>query len=93
MNIKIINAIKSEMQIFLSNEQMDKIDEVLNNLLYYHLNCKSFVKDQKNLIKKFILSKEIEGCSKRTEEYYGAVLSFFEKHIKKVLFVLLKLSK
>lgn len=81
MNIEIINAIKSEMQSLLSNEQMDKLDEVLNKYLFSHLDCKSFDKDRKNLIKKFILSKKIEGCSKRTEEYYGAALTYFEKHI------------
>ena len=81
MNIEIINAIKSEMQSLLSNEQMDKLDEVLNKHLFSHLDCKAFGKDRKNLVKKFILSKKIEGCSKRTEEYYGSVLSFFEKHI------------
>ena len=34
MNIEIINAIKSEMQSLLSNEQMDKLDEVLNKHLF-----------------------------------------------------------
>lgn len=36
---------------------------------------------KKNLVKKFINVKRIEGCSKRTEEYYESTLSFYEKHI------------
>lgn len=38
-------------------------------------------KNRKNLIKEFINAKKIEGCSKRTGEYYTSVLTFYEKNI------------
>lgn len=81
MNIEIINAIKTEMQDTLNQEQMDKLDKVLNMTLGSSIDSHYCDKDKKNLIKKFILAKKIEGCSKRTEEYYEATLLFFEKHI------------
>ena len=45
-------------------------------------NCKTKPKDGKNLVRQFISAKRIEGCSKRTEEYYLNTLKFFEKNIK-----------
>lgn len=78
MNIKLISRIKSEMQNVLSKEQI----EILDNVLRKNLEPNNAGKDRKNLIKKFIAAKKIEGCSKRTEEYYESSLNFFENQIK-----------
>ena len=78
MNIKLITRIKSEMQNVLSKEQI----EILDNVLRKNLEPNNVGKDRKNLIKKFIAAKKIEGCSKRTEEYYESSLNFFENQIK-----------
>ena len=82
MNIEIINKIKSRMAGELLPEQLNKLEEVLNDVF----DCKKFddysSKNNKNLINQYISAKKIEGCSKRTEEYYLSTLNFFEKTIK-----------
>ena len=82
MNIEIINKIKSRMAGELLPEQLNKLEEVLNDVF----DCKKIdnysSKNNKNLINQYIGAKKIEGCSKRTEEYYLSTLIFFEKTIK-----------
>lgn len=79
MKTEIINKIKAEMQNSLSKEQMKKLDIVLNTILVQENKAN---KAKINLVKKFIEAKKIEGCSKRTEEYYESTLVYFEEHIK-----------
>lgn len=77
MNREIITAIKERMKEELLPKQMEKLEIVLHEVFQEQENKK----EKKNLVKKFINVKRIEGCSKRTEEYYESTLSFYEKHI------------
>ncbi|MGN0732172.1 MAG: tyrosine-type recombinase/integrase [Treponema sp.] len=82
MNQETINKIKTKMFGELLPAQMNKLEEVLLQVLAEE-NCDKLRKmDDKNLIKQFISAKKIEGCSKRTEEYYFNTLKFFETNIK-----------
>ncbi len=82
MNIIEINTIKRKMQEVLIPEQMRKLELVLSGLQTNELNKDQKNRERKNLVKQFITAKRIEGCSKRTEEYYYTTLRFFEKSIK-----------
>lgn len=66
MNNEIINKIKSRMAGELLPEQLNKLEEVLNDVF----DCKKVndysSKNNKNLINQYISTKKIEGCSKRT---------------------------
>ena len=82
MNTEIINKIKLRMVGELLPEQLKKLEEVLMEILENEKVPEKSIKDNKNLVKQFISTKRIEGCSKRTEDYYFSTLSFFEKNIK-----------
>ena len=82
MNTEIINRIMARMEKELLPKQMKKLEETLKEILYELPDEEERLrKNKKNLVKQFITAKRIEGCSKRTEEYYGSVLTFFEKNI------------
>lgn len=81
MTTNFINIVKSKMYDSLSSEQMEKLEAVLNELLQEEQTLK-IGNEKKELVKKFIAAKRIEGFSKRTEEYYLSTLSYFEKTIK-----------
>lgn len=69
---KIIRQMKSE----LSEEQLSKLTTVC-----YEALKETEQEEYENYIELFLASKKIEGCSKRTNEYYSQVLKSFEKHI------------
>lgn len=68
MKIEIINNIKSKMMADLLPEQLEKLEAVLLEALVNGESSENNIKDNKNLIKQFISTKRIEGCSKRTED-------------------------
>lgn len=80
MSTEIINKIKNKMAESLLPEQMKKLELVLIEILSDG-TPPNLHKNRKNLIKEFINAKKIEGCSKRTGEYYTSVLTFYEKNI------------
>ncbi|MDD5929932.1 MAG: tyrosine-type recombinase/integrase [Spirochaetales bacterium] len=82
MNTEIINIIKSKMSEELLPEQLKKLEKVLLEVLETKQSVLKKSKNNKNLVNLFISAKRIEGCSKRTEEYYLSTLTFFEKNIK-----------
>ncbi len=82
MYIEIIKEIKSRMASELLPEQLNKLEEVLSQVLEEKKTRYYSSKNNKNLINQYIGSKKIEGCSKRTEEYYLSTLFYFEKTIK-----------
>lgn len=82
MNNEIIDKIKSRMENELLPEQLIKLEEVLMDVFEYKKFEDSSSRNNKNLINQYISAKKIEGCSKRTEEYYLSTLNFFEKTIK-----------
>lgn len=53
------------------------VEEVTTDIVVYH----GTVNDE--LIKKFIVCKKVQGCSKRTLQYYQSTLEFFFKRVQK----------
>ena len=82
MYTEIINKIKSKMMGELLPEQLIKLGEVLTEVFTEDNTSEKKYRDNNNLVKQFITAKKIEGCSKRTEEYYLSTLTYFEKSIK-----------
>lgn len=81
MDTKIISKIKSKMTGELLPAQLNKLEEVLYEVFSENSHFEN-IKDHKNLVKQFISAKRIEGCSRRTEDYYLSTLTYFEKTIK-----------
>lgn len=81
MNTEIINEVKLKMTDVLNTSQLNKLEAVLIEVFEDKNKITCSLRNRKNLIKQFIDSKKIEGCSKRTEEYYFRTLTFFEKNI------------
>lgn len=81
MNSEIIKKISLQMQSELNEAQIQKLEDVLERVFVEEHIIPDVSKERKNLVKNFIAAKKIEGCSKRTEDYYLTTLIFFEKHI------------
>ncbi|MBR0100148.1 MAG: phage integrase N-terminal SAM-like domain-containing protein [Treponema sp.] len=75
-----INRIKVQMSGVLLPEQMKRLELILEEVLAENRETIQ-QKNTENLVSQFIAAKKIEGCSKRTEEYYTSVLTFYEKTI------------
>lgn len=82
MDIKTINTIKTKMESILLPEQLTALENVLMSIYLEESLKEKKQFDNKSLILQFISAKKIEGCSKRTEEYYKTTLFCFEKNIK-----------
>ena len=82
MDAEAINKIKTRMMEELLPAQLNRLEEVLYEVFSENNSSEKMTKDNKNIVKQFISAKRIEGCSKRTEEYYLNTLNFFEKSIK-----------
>ena len=80
MKKEIINKIISKMEQDLSPVQLKKLENVLSEFQDKQYPITHTTK-KNNFIKQFISTKQIEGCSKRTKEYYLSTLTFFEKNI------------
>lgn len=80
--MKTINTIKTKMESILLPEQLTTLENVLMSIYLEDALHQKKQLDNKSLISEFISAKKIEGCSKRTEEYYKATLLSFEKDIK-----------
>lgn len=79
MTIKIIEKIKQEMQPFLTNEQLNRLQSTLESVF---LEEKP-IEIKPDLIKVFLAAKRVEGCSDKTIKYYLST-------IRNVLWVLNK---
>ena len=82
MDTMTINKIKSKMAGELLPGQLKRLEEVLYEIFTENKYNQKASTDNKNLVKQFISAKRIEGCSKRTEEYYLTTLTYFEKSLK-----------
>ena len=80
MKKEIINKIISKMEQDLSPVQLKKLENVLSEFQDKQYPITHTTK-KNNFIKQFISTKQIEGCSKRTKDYYLSTLTFFEKNI------------
>lgn len=81
MKANQINRILTKMKGELLPEQLNSLKVVLEDVLEDKSTLSCNPKNNRNLVNQFISAKRIEGCSKRTEEYYFSVLSFFGKTI------------
>ena len=64
MNSETISKIKSKMTGELLPAQMNKLEEVLLQILAEESNCKTKPKDGKNLVRQFISAKRIEAAQR-----------------------------
>ena len=80
MNTEIISEIKARMQNDLLPEQMRKLETVLTEILGEKNS--NPIKSRKDIVKQFLTAKRIEGCSKRTEQYYRTTLTHFEETMR-----------
>lgn len=81
METAVITKILSRMSGDLLPEQLNKLEGILEEVLNDTKSSEYSPKNNRNLVNQFISAKKIEGCSKRTEEYYSSVLKFYEKSI------------
>ena len=77
MDSDIAFKIKTRMQDSLLPEQMKKLEVVLSELLGEEKHTSDPTKENDIIIQQFLSAKRIEGCSKRTEQYYSTTLLFF----------------
>ena len=80
MTTKLINKIMQEMEQFLTDNQLNKLQSVLKNI-----DEESSEESKTDLIYAFLSAKRVEGCSDKTIRYYDStirnVLSSVDKEV------------
>ena len=91
MKQQIINEIVTDMLPYLNNQQAEKLQTVLNNVLISYSVCalsKSEKQEEPDYLELFLSAKRIEGCSEKTLNYYRAtiltMLNGLKKDVKQV---------
>ena len=90
MKNSLIRTINSEMNSYLNNYQLEKLNEILEYNLYNYdvIEIEENKKELENYTELFIASKKVEGCSSRTLNYYQTtidnMLEAINKNIKMV---------
>ena len=91
MKHQIINEIVTDMLPYLNNQQAEKLQTVLNNVLLNYSVCplsKSEMQEEPDYLELFLSAKRIEGCSEKTLNYYRAtiltMLNGLKKDVKQV---------
>ena len=90
MKNSLIRTINSEMNSYLNNYQLEKLNEILEYNLYNYdvIEIEENKKELENYTELFIASKRVEGCSDRTLNYYQTtidnMLETINKNIKTV---------
>ena len=69
MNANMVYRILSEMSEELSTNQMKRLQEVLYSEME-NVHEQEEPQDNLDIMQRFLVAKEIEGCSKRTIEFY-----------------------
>lgn len=88
MKNSLIRTINSEMNSYLNNYQLEKLNEILEYNFYNYevVEIEENKKDLENYTELFIASKKVEGCSERTLNYYQTtidnMLEAIDKNIK-----------
>lgn len=88
MKNNLIRTINSEMNSYLNNFQLEKLNEILEYNFYNYdvIEIDKSKKELNNYIELFIASKKVEGCSERTLNYYestiGNMLIEVNKNVK-----------
>ena len=90
MKNSLIRTINSEMNSYLNNYQLEKLNEVLE-YNFYNYEVVEIEKNKKcfeDYTELFIASKKVEGCSERTLNYYQTtidnMLEEIDKNIKTI---------
>ena len=85
MKNSLIRTISSEMNSYLNNFQLEKLNEILEYSFYNYDVVE--IGDNKNKMENytdlFISSKKVEGCSDRTLNYYQTTIENMLKEISK----------
>lgn len=90
MKNSLIRTINSEMNSYLNNYQLEKLNEILEYNFYNYevVEIEENKKDLENYTELFIASKKVEGCSERTLNYYQTtidnMLEAIDKNIKTI---------
>lgn len=85
----IIDIVKSEMLNYLNSQQMDRLDKVLEHVLWDVAISKANTKPiqsifaNEDLLTNFLGAKQLEGCSPKTLKYYRGTISRMIADIKK----------
>ena len=88
MKNSLIRTISSEMNSYLNNYQLEKLNEILEYNLYNYevIEIEKNRRKLENYTELFIASKRVEGCSDRTLNYYKTtienMLEVINKNIK-----------
>ncbi|WP_400257361.1 site-specific tyrosine recombinase/integron integrase [Methanomethylophilus alvi] len=80
----VIDSIESRCSLFLDKKQMDCLHSILVDCILLE-NTEDRKLNDDELIKSFLDSKKIEGCSEKTLKYYGSTLSSISKNHPKNL--------
>ena len=76
MKNNLIRTINSEMNSYLNNFQLEKLNEILEYNLYNYdvIEIDKSRKELDNYTDLFLASKKVEGCSERTLNYYESTI-------------------
>lgn len=76
MKNSLIRTINSEMNSYLNNFQLEKLNEILEYNFYNYdvIEIDKSKKELNNYTELFIASKKVEGCSERTLNYYESTI-------------------
>jgi len=85
MKNSLIRTINSEMNSYLNNYQLEKLNEILEYNLYKYdvIEVEKDKKDDVDYAGLFIASKKVEGCSERTLNYYKTTIDNMLEQINK----------
>jgi site-specific recombinase XerD len=85
MKNNLIRTINSEMNSYLNNYQLEKLNEILEYNLYKYdvIEVDKNKKDDVDYSELFIASKKVEGCSERTLNYYKTTIDNMLEEINK----------
>lgn len=85
MKNSLIRTINSEMNSYLNNYQLEKLNEILEYNLYKYdvIEVEKDKMDDVDYVKLFIASKKVEGCSERTLNYYKTTIDNMLEQISK----------
>ena len=77
MKQKLINDVLQEMLPFLNNAQTERLQDVLQHMLWsYDVSKKTDEREsrEQDLVSLFLSAKRIEGCSEKSLKYYQATI-------------------
>ena len=85
MKNNLIRTINSEMNSYLNNYQLEKLNEILEYSFYNYdvIELEKNKKETENYTELFIASKKVEGCSDRTLNYYLTTIDNMMENIDK----------